>query len=340
MKKEPEKLNIIRESVDYLTLRINVNADICRYLDRMNTVDSVRVFEKPSIKFVHDAEILGKLHVLRILDIVGNSIGSVQFARKGAIGFFSELHLKGNFWFIYPDKLLEMLILFEKSMNDDKGIVSIDYSIDVSEWVEEVQNLFSKISWTKGKLQPLGSAFDTWQSINTRRLKTKYYDKKLDILQKKDTATGKKKYDLCDEYGSYVYRDYYENFPVITRIEQTRKWEALREQNHSLNWYLRENGIRSLTLEDLKKKGIEFENTERQRIRYEKRDSSWKEYSDTVLQERKEYSKKMFQAYAKSLARFGLLENELQNMGEFLEIWDLVSVMDKTIKKEMDKVFF
>jgi len=82
---ELQKLDWIIVSVDYLTLKISVKADICRYLDRLNTVDSVRVFEKPNIKFVHDAEILGKLHVLRILDIVGNSIGSVQFARQGAI---------------------------------------------------------------------------------------------------------------------------------------------------------------------------------------------------------------------------------------------------------------
>jgi hypothetical protein len=73
-KRTIEKLTVIREAVDYLTLRINANADICRYLDKLNAADSVRVFENPNIKFVHETEIVGKLHVLRILDSFGNSI--------------------------------------------------------------------------------------------------------------------------------------------------------------------------------------------------------------------------------------------------------------------------
>jgi hypothetical protein len=68
-------------------------------------------------------------------------------------------------------------------------------------------------------------------------MKTKFYDKKLDIIQKIDTATGKRKYDLT--VGTETpYRTFYNAHETITRIEQTRKGEAMREQRHSISWYL------------------------------------------------------------------------------------------------------
>ena len=270
-----------------------------------------------------------------------NSLWLVQIARHGAIGFFSELHLQGNFWFLlWENYVCEFINLFERSIYDEIGVCRIDYAIDVTEWVDVLQSLFSKIDGDKGKRQPKKSEFDTWQSINSRRLKTIYYDKKLDIQKAIDKDwTGKRKYDIVDDSGACPYADYFNSHETITRIEQTRKGEALREQKHSIEWYLSPAWVRSLTLEELSKKGIQFEAPERIRIRYDKKNDEWKNLSESILQERKEHSEKMFLAYARSLKRFWMLENTMGKLSDVLTVGEMVEIMDKATRKERDRIF-
>ncbi len=101
LRKTSDSLDVIRESCDYLAVRIDISKDFCRYIDRLGDIDPIFTLEFPKLSFIHESELYGKLHVIRIRDEFGNGIGQVQIARPGAIGFFSEIHLQGNFWFLW-----------------------------------------------------------------------------------------------------------------------------------------------------------------------------------------------------------------------------------------------
>jgi len=332
-------LTKIREKVDYLTIRFdknfrNLNYDFVRWLDTLVDNSPTIELENLPFKFTLEHVIAGKQKVIKMYDLNHNSMGQVLIANTWAISYYTELHLQGNFWFTYDFLLIEVLSLFWLSLNSTRWISRLDYAIDVIEYQDELEQAFNSMPWEKSLRKPDGSISCSWMRIQTKRLTTVYYNKRLDIIAKKE------KYNMVDVFQNEIYKKYITDNPIITRIEQRRNAMALKpakwKERHTLGWYL-DGNLASITYEDLEKKGLIFKDFVPNKIKYDKNKVPVFDISDSVLEWKKKNALVMLNAYIKNCVSYWL-ENEMVDllMDNYPPL-KLSSILDKKIENLLTK---
>lgn len=185
------------------------------------------------------------MKILEILDSLWNLCWYVRIrciidSKNSTV--HDELEMKWDFFVLYPDYLDYFLDLFNFDRFRNNCIARIDYAFDF-QWVEikEFWDSRKTVSWKHFPV--FVDSTITYFRYQNQRHKLVFYNKKLDILDKK-------KYKIQNMSWEFPYTKYLENDIPISRVEYRKNSQSFSDlENSSFSWVMW--NLRSMALQYL-----------------------------------------------------------------------------------------